>query len=379
MTLTDLGKPMDQRHAKPRRATAVASTDGRPAVAAEGLEKHFGDTHALRGVDLEIGRGTVLCVLGPNGAGKTTTVRILTTLLRADGGRAWIDGLDVAARPREVRARIGVTGQYAAVDERLTGYENLRLVGRLFHLPNGESKRRSRDLLERFGLGDAASRAVKGYSGGMRRRLDIAMSLIGRPSVLFLDEPTTGLDPRSRLDMWSLIEDLVAEGTTTLLTTQYLEEAERLADRIVVIDHGLVIERGTPAELKGRIGGARVAVTVGHPSELAKVPAALVPIVAPGTDGLVDETATTVDLPVSGSDGIVPEVVRRLDDAGIDVRDVVVHRPTLDDVFLKLTGRRADEVDGDGGGDPAAADAAADRGTDPGPPRHPTRDEGVPA
>ncbi len=364
MTVSDLRKPMHDLRPDPGGAsTAEASTHGRAAVVAEGLEKHFGATEALRGVDLEIERGTVLGVLGPNGAGKTTTVRILTTLLRADGGRAWIDGIDVAARPREVRARIGVTGQYAAVDERLTGFENLRLVGRLFHLPNGESKRRARALLDRFGLADAAGRPVKGYSGGMRRRLDIAMSLIGHPSILFLDEPTTGLDPRSRLDMWNLIEGLVAEGTTTLLTTQYLEEAERLADRIVVIDHGLVIERGTPAELKARIGGARVAVTVGHPSELAKVPAALGPIVAPGAPGDVDEAAATIDLPVPESNGIVPEVVRRLDGAGIDVRDVVVHRPTLDDVFLKLTGHRADDEDDDLADDEAdGGDAHEDAG-----------------
>ena len=221
-----------------------------PAVEAVGLEKRFGDTQALCGVDFEIPRATVLGVLGPNGAGKTTAVRILTTLLRPDGGRAFIDGIDVVAEPRKVRSRIGLTGQYAAVDERLTGFENLELVARLFHLPRKEAKDRGRELLDRFDLDEAGDRVTKGYSGGMRRRLDIAMSLIARPSVLFLDEPTTGLDPRSRNSMWDLIDGLVADGMTTLLTTQYLEEAERLAHDIVVIDHGTVIERGTPDELK---------------------------------------------------------------------------------------------------------------------------------
>lgn len=331
--------------ARPSPAPPASGPD--VAVAAEGLVKRFGATEALRGVDLEIRRGTVLGVLGPNGAGKTTAVRILTTLLRADGGRAWIDGIDVAVHPRAVRARIGLTGQYAAVDERLTGFENLRLVGRLFHLPNGESKERARALLDRFDLTDAAARPVKGYSGGMRRRLDIAMSLIGRPSILFLDEPTTGLDPRSRLDMWSLIEGLVAEGTTTLLTTQYLEEAERLADDIVVIDHGRVIEHGTPVELKRRIGGERVAVTVGRPPELALVPGALGSVLTPGAEPVVDYETLTVEIPVAGSDGVVPAVVRLLDAAGIEAHDVAVRRPTLDDVFLELTGHAAE----DGGDD----------------------------
>ncbi|MBX7159395.1 MAG: ATP-binding cassette domain-containing protein [Acidimicrobiia bacterium] len=326
------------------------------AVTATGLVKNFGDTEALRGIDLEIERATVLGVLGPNGAGKTTAVRILTTLLHPDAGSATIDGIDVFAHPGQVRARIGVTGQYAAVDERLTGFENLRLVGRLFHLRTSEARTRATGLLERFGLSDAGDRPVKGYSGGMRRRLDIAMSLIGQPSVLFLDEPTTGLDPRSRLAMWDLIDGLVAEGMTTLLTTQYLDEAERLADRIVVIDSGRVIERGTPQELKARVGGERVEITLADSGDLAKVPAVLSDLIQPGAEGSVDEAAARIDLAVPKSDGIVPAVVRALDAAGIPARDVVVRSPTLDDVFMELTGHHVedavpDAVDVDAGGE----------------------------
>jgi ABC-2 type transport system ATP-binding protein len=319
------------------------------AVIAEGLFKRFGETEALRGVDLEIERATILGVLGPNGAGKTTTVRILTTLLRPDAGRAFIDGVDVVADPRRARARIGLTGQYAAVDERLTGFENLQLVGRMFHLRTKEARRRARGLLERFGLDDAGDRVVKGYSGGMRRRLDIAMSLIAEPSVLFLDEPTTGLDPRSRLEMWDVIDGLVADGTTTLLTTQYLDEAERLADDIAVIDHGTVIARGTAAELKSRSGGERVQITVQDRSDLARVPALLGDFLLGNSGGTVDAAESMVTVPVTSSDGIVPAVVRALDAAQIGVSDVVVRRPTLDDVFLELTGHRAAEPDdGDG-------------------------------
>ena len=318
-----------------------------PAVVAEGLQKHFGDTHALRGVDFEIERATVLGVLGPNGAGKTTAVRILTTLLRPDAGRALIDGIDVVDEPRRARARIGLTGQYAAVDERLTGMENLQLVGRLFHMTGAEARRRSGALLERFSLDDAADRVVQGYSGGMRRRLDIAMSLIAEPSVLFLDEPTTGLDPRSRLEMWDVIDGLVADGTTLLLTTQYLDEAERLADEIVVIDRGSVIARGTASELKSQSGGDRVEVTVGTPADLERVPALLAPFAQPGVAETVDVAARTVTVPVATTQHIVPAVVRCLDDAGVEVLDVVVRRPTLDDVFLELTGHRAEDVDAD--------------------------------
>ena len=314
-----------------------------PAVIAKGLVKRFGDTEALRGVDFEIERATVLGVLGPNGAGKTTAVRILTTLLRPDGGTAMIDGIDVVEQPRLARARIGLTGQYAAVDERLTGFENLQLVGRLFHMTTVEARSRARDLLERFSLDEAGDRIVKGYSGGMRRRLDIAMSLIARPSVLFLDEPTTGLDPRSRLEMWDVIDGLVADGTTLLLTTQYLDEAERLADKIVVIDHGTVIARGTAAELKTQSGGDRVEVTLADAAALDRVAALLGTYVQPGVTETIDTEARTVTVPVISTEHIVPAVVRTLDEQGIDVLDVVVRRPTLDDVFLQLTGHRAED------------------------------------
>ena len=316
-----------------------------PAVVAEGLEKRFGETRALCGVGFQIERATVLGVLGPNGAGKTTAVRILTTLLRPDAGRAWIDGIDVVAEPRRARARIGVTGQYAAVDERLTGFENLQLVGRLFHMSTPEARRRAGALLERFSLADAGRRVVKGYSGGMRRRLDIAMSLIAEPSVLFLDEPTTGLDPRSRLEMWDVIDGLVADGTTLLLTTQYLDEAERLADEIVVIDHGSVIAQGTAPQLKQRSGGDRVEVTLGDVDELGKVVGLLAGFAQPGVAETVDAAARTVTVPVATTEHIVPAVVRTLDDAGVEVLDVVVRRPTLDDVFLELTGHRAEDPD----------------------------------
>jgi ABC-2 type transport system ATP-binding protein len=325
------------------RAARRGSRLGSPAVTAvvaEGLTKNFGATQALRGVDFEVERASVLGVLGPNGAGKTTAVRILTTLLKPDSGRAFIDGVDVLAEPDRARARIGLTGQYAAVDERLTGFENLDHVGRLFHMGKPRAKARARELLERFSLADAGDRVVSGYSGGMRRRLDIAMSLIARPSVLFLDEPTTGLDPRSRQDVWALIDELTSAGMTTLLTTQYLDEADHLADQIVVIDRGEAIARGTAAELKARTGGDKVEVTVADPADTGRV-LELLAHRACG-EGTVEHGRLVV-VPVTDATGVVPQVVRELDEAAVGIADVGVRRSTLDDVFFSLTGRPAEE------------------------------------
>jgi ABC-2 type transport system ATP-binding protein len=313
------------------------------AVRATGLVKRFGSTEALRGVDLSVERATVLGVLGPNGAGKTTAVRILTTLLKPDAGQAFIDGVDVVKYPRRARARIGLTGQYAAVDERLTGHENLVHVGRLFHQSRREASTRAGELLERFDLTGAADRVASTYSGGMRRRLDIAMSLIGRPSVLFLDEPTTGLDPRSRNTMWDLIDELTHSGMTTLLTTQYLDEADRLADEIAVIDHGLVIERGTPVDLKRRVGGEQIEVVVGAAADARAAIDALATFAC--GEPHVERDGRRVVIPVREVAGLVPHAVRRLDEAGVEIEDVGVRHSTLDDVFFALTGRAAQPDD----------------------------------
>jgi ABC-2 type transport system ATP-binding protein len=322
---------------------AVADKESAHAVEATGLAKRFGTTDALCGVDLTVERGTVLGLLGPNGAGKTTAVRILTTLLKPDAGHAFIDGIDVVKNPRRARSRIGLTGQYAAVDERLTGFENLEHVGRLFHQSRAEARSRAGELLERFDLDGAASRVASTYSGGMRRRLDIAMSLIGRPSVLFLDEPTTGLDPRSRNATWDLIDELVASGMTTLLTTQYLEEADRLAHEIAVIDHGSVIERGTPDDLKRRVGGEQIEVVVPDATAAPRVIEALASFAC--GEAHVDEGGHRVVIPVRDLRGVIPRAVRQLDDAEVEVDDVGVRHSTLDDVFFALTGHASEVAD----------------------------------
>jgi ABC-2 type transport system ATP-binding protein len=315
-------------------------TDG-PVILAEGLSKSFGKVVALDGVDLQVAPGTVFGLLGPNGAGKTTVVRILTTLLRPDAGRAAVAGYDVVRDAEALRTVVGLAGQYAAVDENLTGRENLVMVGRLYHLSRAEASLRAADLLERFDLSDAADRTVKTYSGGMRRRLDLGASLVGRPSVLFLDEPTTGLDPRSRISLWEVIGQLVSDGTTLLLTTQYLEEADRLAHAVAVIDRGRVIAEGTPDELKSRVGGEMLEVAVKPPSEAVAAAGALGSL-ATG-EAQIDATSGRVCVPVDGGSSLLAEAVRLLDGAGIAIVDLALRRPTLDDVFLALTGHRADE------------------------------------
>jgi ABC-2 type transport system ATP-binding protein len=313
------------------------------AIEAEGLRKSYGDVRALDGVDLRVPAGTVLGLLGPNGAGKTTAVRILTTLLPPDGGSARVAGLDVASQAPQLR-RIGLAGQYAAVDENLTGAENLEMVGRLYHLPKGEPRARAAELLERFDLSDAADRLVRTYSGGMRRRLDLAAALVARPPVLFLDEPTTGLDPRSRIALWETIEGRVADGTTVLLTTQYLDEADRLADRISVIDRGHVIAEGSSDELKDQLGGERLDVTLEDVADAEAAIAALEPIAA--------ERPTLVDgvlrMPISQRKGTIGAAVLRLNEAEIGIDDVAMRRPSLDEVFLTLTGHTAEEEEGEG-------------------------------
>jgi len=316
------------------------------AIVTEGLRRSFGPIKAVDGVDLAAPAGTVLGVLGPNGAGKTTIVRILTTLLTPDGGSARVAGFDVVRDAAALREVIGLAGQYAAVDENLTGRENLDLVGRLYHLGKAEARRRADEMLERFDLTDAANRTVKTYSGGMRRRLDLGASLIGRPQVLFLDEPTSGLDPRSRFSLWDLIRELVVDGTTLLLTTQYLEEADRLADHIAVIDGGRVIAEGTTDELKSRVGGDLLAVRVADRARVTEAAEAIAGL-GSGAPQVVAE-AGEVSLPVSEGAAILAEVVRRLDAAGVAISDLSLHRPTLDDVFLALTGRVAEATDDDG-------------------------------
>ena len=312
------------------------------AIRAEGLVKHFGDVHAVDGLDLTVPYGTVVGLLGPNGAGKTTTVRILTTLLKPDAGIAQVAGIDVMTDPDGVRRIIGLTGQYAAVDEYLTGRENLDMVGRLYHLPPAYVKQRADELLERFELTEAADRPAKTYSGGMRRRLDLSASLVGKPQILFLDEPTTGLDPRSRLQMWDVITDLVSEGTTVLLTTQYLEEADQLAQDIVVIDQGKVIAHGTSDALKTQVGGDRLEIVVRAGSDLDAA-ARAVREVSDG-DASIDVDARRVMAPVSGGSTVLVEAVRVLDQQGVAIDDLALRRPTLDDVFLTLTGHVAEDA-----------------------------------
>lgn len=300
------------------------------------VKKNFGKFQALKGVSLQVQRGTILGLLGPNGAGKTTLVRILTTLLQLDAGTASISGINVTKDPGKVRSHIGLAGQYAAVDENLTGRENLQLVGRLYHLTIAEAKEKSAALLERFSLTDAADRPVKTYSGGMRRRLDLAASLVGEPEVLFLDEPTTGLDPRSRAELWQVIEELVNDGTTVLLTTQYLEEADYLADNIVMIDHGRVIAQGTPSELKAQLGGGVLEIHIAQKDQTQAVADAVAPL---GTGApTVDLVAGHIIIPVSDGAKTLLDAVRLLDTASVEITDLELRKPSLDEVFLTLTG-----------------------------------------
>ncbi|MDQ4131727.1 MAG: ATP-binding cassette domain-containing protein [Actinomycetota bacterium] len=325
------------------------------AIEVQGVRKRFNDVVALDGIDLEVAKGAVFGLLGPNGAGKTTTVRVLTTILAPDAGRASVLGHDVVREPQAVREVIGLAGQFAAVDGNLTGAENLQLIGRLTHLPRALTKPRAMELLGRFDLADAADRPVKTYSGGMRRRLDVAAALVHRPAVLFLDEPTTGLDPQSRLDLWEMIRELVAEGTTVLLTTQYLEEADRLAERIAVVDNGRVIAEGTPAELKAQLGATVVEIGFVDDEVATRAESIVVAI-----DGFADTHREGRLLRLKADDGarVTMDVLRALDGQAMVPASLALREPSLDDVFLTLTGRHAEELPQ---GDPAPTEARASR------------------
>ncbi|MFE0380045.1 ATP-binding cassette domain-containing protein [Streptomyces inhibens] len=341
------------------------------AIYAEGLVKTFGDVRALDGVDLDVPEGTVLGMLGPNGAGKTTAVRVLTTLLQPDRGKAVVAGIDVLAHPDRVRRSIGLSGQFAAVDEYLTGRENLVMVGQLYQMSGRDAKRRAAELLERFHLGDAADRTAKTYSGGMRRRLDLAAALVVSPPVMFMDEPTTGLDPRNRQALWDVIQELVAGGTTLLLTTQYLEEADRLAHDICVVDHGKVIARGTSDQLKARTGGERVEVVVHAPEHLSIADEVLRGF-GKG-EGTIEPHIRKLTIPVTGGAKLLAEVIRELDTRGVEIDDIGLRRPTLDDVFISLTGHAAEAEEngangGKGGGGAVGRQKKGRKGAEPGAP-----------